>query len=198
MKLGLKERFIKGGKNTLFEDIIICIAAALAGTFYFYEYYYESQFALHTRLSLAITVVIFVIWLICAAFCGKEGKIGFVIFSFLYWSVPYLYLLYYHSRDNVKEYSKWLAMLSDIFTAVLYNPFYEAAKKLGTDAVTLAAILLICVMGVYVAAYFVRRSYDSAREDSLEDDDDDDEYDGEYIQDEEYDEGDDEGEEEDF
>lgn len=183
MKTGLKERFIKGGKNTLSENIIVCIAAALAGTFYFYEYY-EGRFTHHADLSIAISAVIFVIWLICAAFSGKDGKIGFIIFSFLYWSVPYLYLLYYHSRNNVEGYSKWLAMFNRICTAVLYNPFYEASKKIGTDPVTLAAILLICVMGVYVAAFFIRRSYDSKRAELLEADDEDD-YDGEYIRDEE-------------
>ena len=193
MKPGLKERFIRGGKNTLSENIIVCLAAALAGTFYFYEYYYESRFAVHTGLSLAITAAIFVIWLICAAFSGKDGKIGFIIFSFLYWSVPYLYLLYYYSRDNVANYSKWLSMFSKICTALLYNPFYEAAKKMGTDSVTLAAILLICVMGVYVAAFFIKRSYDSARAERLETDDEED-YDGEYIRDDEDDYEDEEGE----
>lgn len=183
MKTGLKERFIKGGKNTLSENIIVCIAAALAGTFYFYEYYYESRLALHTNLSLCISAVIFVIWLICAAFSGKDGKIGFIIFSFLYWSVPYVYLLYYSSRDNLTGYSKWLAMFKRIASAMLYNPFYEASKKLETDPVTLAAVLLICIMGVYIAAFFVRRSYDNGIQESMEADDNDD-YDGEYVIDE--------------
>ena len=195
MKTGLKERFIKGGKNTLSENMIVCIAAALAGTFYFYEYYYESQFALHTNLSLVISAVIFVIWLICAAFSGKDGKIGFVVFAFLYWSLPYIYLLYYSSRDNLSNYSKWLALLKRAATAMLYNPFYEAAKKFGTDPVTLAAVLLICIMGVYVAAYFVRRSYDNELKASEEIDYDD--YDGEYVIDEDDRDYEDDDEEED-
>ncbi len=179
MKTGLLERFVKSGKNTLSENIIVCIAAALAGTFYFYEYYYEVQIQIHSTLCLLITAVIAVIWLVCAAKSGKDGKLGFIIFAFLYWTTPYLYILYYASRDNIRNFNEWLAILNRAAKAILYNPFYEAAEKLGTTTVVLASILLILVMFSYIGGYFAARRFNAGKEKaaSLE-------YEGEYEMDE--------------
>ncbi|MBP3855260.1 MAG: hypothetical protein IK990_06580 [Ruminiclostridium sp.] len=180
MKTGLLERFVKSGKNTLAENIVVCIAAALAGTFYFYEYYYESHIQIHSTLCLLITAAIAVIWLVCAAKSGKDGKLGFIIFAFLYWSIPYIYILYYSSRDNLHNYSKWLSIADRIAKALLYNPFFEAAKKLGTSTVVLAAVLLILVMAAYIGGFFAAHRFRTVSESTG-----DDSYEGEYVMDEE-------------
>ena len=158
MKAGLLEKFVKCRKNTLAENIFICLAAALAGTFYFYEYYYGAR--IHNILCVLITVVLAAVWLVCSALSGKEKKIGFIIFAFLYWSIPYVYTLWYSSRDNLHDYNKWLAMSNRIAKALLCNPFDTAAEKTGTTSVVYAAVLLVLVMAVYVAAFLIREKYD--------------------------------------
>lgn len=178
MKTGLLERFVKGKTNTLAENIIICAATALAGTFYFYEYAYGEKVRMFA--CLAITVLTALIWVICSVKSGRDGKIGFLIFAFLYWSVPYIYILWYGSRDNLRDYNKWLSMSNRIAGAMLNNPFSEAAEKLKTSPVTLAAVLLIIVMIAYVAGFLLKMRYESklvalseARDDDEEDEIDD-------------------------
>ena len=179
MKVGLLERFIKGKKNTLPENIIICIATALAGTFYFYEYYYGEK--IHTFACLFIAAAIAVTWLICSACSGRDGKLGFMIFAFLYWSIPYIYILWYDTRDNLHDYNKWLAMSNKVARALLLNPFDEAAKKIGTSSVVIASVLLIFVMAMYIAGFLLKRTFEakaaSANEVIYQ------EYEGEYVMD---------------
>ncbi len=195
MNAGLLNSFINGKKNTLPENIIVCVVTALMGTFCFYEYYYGET--LNTYGGLFITAAIAVAWLSCAARSGRDGRLGFMIFSFLYWSVPYIYILWYDSRDNLHDYNKWLAMSSKIAKALLYNPFYTCAKKLGTTPVMLAAILLIAVMGMYIAGFMLKKSFDEKRAHAGEDPCDDEDYDGEYVIDDIYDDDDDDDEEDD-
>lgn len=173
MKLGLLEKFVGSRKNTLPENIVICAAIALAGTFYNYEYFYGST--VHSVVCLLITAFLAAAWIICAAFNGKDGKIGFLIFSFLYWSIPYIYVLWYESRDNLRDYNKYLAAINKITKAVLYNPFAEAAKKIGSSPIILAFILLITVMVAYIAGFLINRFYSTKTEKSKDFD-----YDGEY------------------
>ncbi len=159
MKVGLIERFAGKGKATLGENIIVCIAAALAGTFYFYEYYYESWANVHTLMCVGISVTIALIWIASAFQSGKNGRIGFIIFAFLYWSIPYIYILYYSSRDNLRDYSAVLAFVNRIAKAVLNNPFSETADKLATNSATLAATLLVLIMLAYVGGFFLSRRF---------------------------------------
>ena len=155
MKVRLLERFVNGRKNTLPENIIVCIATALAGTFYYYEYYYGEN--LHTFVCLFISAAIVITWLLCSVCSGRDGKPGFMIFAFLYWSVPYIYILWYDTRDNLHNYNKWLAMSNKIARALLLNPFDEAAKKLGASPIDITAILLIFVMVMYIAGFLLKR-----------------------------------------
>ncbi len=181
MKVGLLDKFINGKKNSLPENILICVAVALAGTFYFYEYFYGEK--IHSVACLFITAAIAVTWIICSVCSGRDGKIGFMIFAFLYWSVPYVYILWYDTRDNLHDYNKWLAMSNKIAKALIINPFDEAAKRTGTSAFTLASVLLLSVMVTYIGGVMIKRYYDSKKASANEDGYD--EYDGEYVLDEE-------------
>lgn len=176
---GLLERFIKGKKNTLPENIILCAATALSGTFCFYEYRYGETANAYAGMLIAAAIVI--AWAVCAVCSGRDGKLGFMIFSFLYWSVPYIYILWYDSRDNLHDYNKWLAMFSKIAKALLYNPFYVWAKNLGTTPAVLAAILLTAVMCLYIIGFLLNRSF----EERIAHSEDDKAYDGEYVMDDE-------------
>lgn len=164
MKVGLLERFASGVKCTLPENIAVCTAAALAGTFYFYEYYYGER--LHTAACLAITALIAVIWLVCSVCSGRDRRVGFIVFSFLYWGAPYVYILWYGTRDNLHDYNKWLAAISKAAKALLYNPFYTAAEKLGSSPAVLASVLLIFVMAGHIAGYLLYRAYEKRKETS--------------------------------
>jgi hypothetical protein len=180
MKVGLLDKFIKGRKNSLPENIIICIVTALAGTFYFYECYYGEK--IHAAACLFITAAIAVTWIICSVCSGRDGKLGFLIFAFLYWSVPYIYILWYETRDNLHEYNKWLAMSNKIAKALLINPFEEAAERTGISAVTLAAVLLLSVMVTYIVGFLIKRHYEAKSASGDEKNSDD--YNGEYVLDE--------------
>ena len=169
----LLERFIATGKkNTTLENILICFAAALAGTYYYYER--SKDFLIY--FPYIITVLIFAVWMGCALVSGKDRKLGFLIFAYAYWLLPYIYTLYYASRNNVKNYSKVLTMIDEIAEALLKNPFALAAEKLRLDTVAMAALLMMCVMICYTAGYFLAFYYEKSlgkkRDDGPEDEED--------------------------
>lgn len=178
MRFDPVELFIKARKNTLPESIMVCIAAALTSTFYFYEYQYEKYFPLREPLLLCMTGAIFLIWISCSLFSGRDGRFGFAIFTFAYWAVPFVYTLYYAGRDNLRQYNKWLAMVNKICTAMLNNPFSEVAGKTNTVPQTFAALLVMISLAFYMLGFFIRQKYDEKHGD------DEDGYDGEYIGDE--------------
>lgn len=153
MKVGLSEVSYENRKNTLAENIVVCIAVSLAGTFYFCEYFYGET--IHTAVCLILTAAIAVTWLICSLCSGRDGRLGFMIFAFLYLGIPYIYILWYGTRDNLHDYNKWLAMSNKIAKAILCDPFGEAAQKTGSSPETLAAVLLISVMAAYIAGILI-------------------------------------------
>jgi uncharacterized membrane protein (DUF4010 family) len=151
MKRKLIELLTAGKHDTLTENIIVCAAAALAGTFYAHEYYYEQQFGLHTEICLILTAIIAVIWPVCAFHSGTKGKAGFAVFTLVYWGMPFAYTLYYASRDNLHDYSKWLAMINRAAGAMLKDPFRAASDKLSASPETLAAVLTALTALAYLA-----------------------------------------------
>ena len=157
--MNLLDKFMNGRKSRLPESIILCAAASLAGMFYYSEHFYGET--VHTVICLGLTAVIAAMWLICAACCGRDGRYGFVIFAFLYHSVPFFYTLWYSGRDNLHNYNKWLAMGNKAAKALLLDPFREASARLGCEPVLLAAILLSAVMCTYIAALLIKRNYDN-------------------------------------
>ena len=179
MRTSLLEKIIKHRKNSTAENIIICIATALAGTFYFYEYYYDRKLHIHSLLCILISAVIAVTWIVCSLLSGKDKKMGFAVFAFLYWSIPYIYILFYSSQSSGGAHvSKWLTFLDKIAKALFYNPFYEVAKKTGASSGALAGTLLILVMAAYICGYILSVRYEKSQNISLEN------YDGEYEADE--------------
>lgn len=166
MKYSPLELFVKARKNTLPENIWVCVAAALTSTFYFYEYQYESFAHIRRPLLLIMTAVIFVIWIVCSLFSGRDGRFGFAVFTFLYWELPFVYTLYYAGRNNVKHYNKWLSLLNKICTAMLCNPFSEASEKINMTPQTMAELLVMVSLAVYLGAFFLKRWCDAKAADS--------------------------------
>ncbi|MCR4779629.1 MAG: hypothetical protein K5876_00895, partial [Ruminiclostridium sp.] len=155
------ELFRKARRNTLPEQIWACVAAALTATFYFYEYQFESVLHIRTPLLLCMAAAIFVIWTICSFSSGRSEQFGFAIFTFIYWGFPFIYTLYYSGRDNLKHYNKWLSMLNKSMTAVLCNPFSEAAAKVHTTPQTIASALVFISMMSYIGGLLLGRYFDS-------------------------------------
>ncbi len=180
MKYSPMELFIKARKNTLPEQIWVCIAAALTSTFYFYEYQYERFAPIRAPFLLFMTVVIFAVWIICSFFSGRDGRFGFAVFTFLYWGIPFVYTLFYAGRDNLRGYNKWLSMLNKISNALLCNPFSEASGKLNTSPQVMAAALVLISLACYIAGLLLKRRYVMSMADKSAEG-----YDGEYIRDEE-------------
>ena len=101
-------RFVLSGKNSTLENILLCLAVSLAGSFMFFEHYK----AFMDTVRPLVTVLIFVTWAVCGFASGKKKSIGFAVFGGAYWLIPYLYMLFYSARDNVRGYSKWLSLLN--------------------------------------------------------------------------------------
>ncbi len=179
MKYSPMELFIKARKNTLPEQIWVCIAAALTSTFYFYEYQYEAHAPIRAPFLLFMTAVIFVIWIICSFFSGRDGRFGFAIFTFLYWGLPFVYTLYYAGRDNVRNYDKWLSLINKIAGAMLCNPFSEASGRLNIAPQAMAALLVLISLACYIGGLLLKHRYTARFEDNSGEG-----YEGEYEQDE--------------
>ncbi len=174
MKFSPLDLFLKARKNTLPENILVCMAAALTSTFYFYEYQYEKFFPIREPILLCMTGAIFLIWISCSFFAGRDGRFGFAVFTFVYWAVPFVYTLYYAGRDNVRQYNKWLSLINKAFTAMLSNPFSTVAEKTNTVPQTYAALLVMISLAVYMLGFFIMRRLDEKYGD------DNGNYDGEY------------------
>lgn len=170
--------FLKARKNTLPENIWVCIAAALISTFYFYEYQYEKFAPIREPLLLGMTAVIFVIWIICSLLSGRDGRFGFAIFTFAYWGVPYAYTIFYANRDNLEHYNKWLALINRICSAMLCNPFSEVSERTNIAPQVFAALLVIISLAIYIGGFFLKRRYDAKLADNSGDG-----YEGEYTRD---------------
>lgn len=153
----LKAFIEKRSYNTA-ERIMMCAFIALSGTFYFYDYY--QPFAEIARI--VITVLIFAVWLYCAFCAGKDKQWGFAVFSCFYWVIPYIYIIYYNSRDNVRGYSKWLSLFNKIADMLFSKPFEYAAGRLETDSVTLVCVILggvtLLFFGGFMLSFFYERS----------------------------------------
>ncbi len=152
----LLRSFMENRSYNAAERIMMCALIALSGTFFFYDYY--QSFAEIARI--VITALIFVIWFYCALCAGKDKQWGFIIFGYLYWVIPYIYILYYNSRDNVRGYSKWLSLFNKIADMLFAKPFEYAAGKLGTDSVTLACIVLGGTTLLFIGGFMMRFFYE--------------------------------------
>ena len=176
-KFSLAQILMRRGKNTLPENIFVCVGAALAGTFYYYDHQTRLPENFHIIMCLLVTAVIFVTWLVCSAQSGKDSKLGFAVFTFIYWGAPYIYTIYYENRTG--GYSKWLAIFNRIARALLINPFSDAGEKLNMGPQFMAAVLVLLSMLTFMGGFFAKHLYDKRHGD-----DNSGEYEGEYVIDE--------------
>ena len=140
-------RFMLSRKNSTLENILLCAAISLAGSFVFFEH----SNSLVDAARPFVTVLIFVTWAVCGFSSGKNKSIGFAVFGGAYWLIPYLYMLYYSGRDNVRGYSKWLSLLNKYADLLFNKPFEAAAEKMQTE-IWMLVVTLVIVTG---SAYFI-------------------------------------------
>ena len=107
-------------KHTLSEDILICLTAAFVSSVWQYEMYFgETVNLLMSYGSLLLTAVIWTV----TAFCeGRIKRIGFAVFTLLFYILPQIPVIY---ADNFSpnEFADALARLCRLFTrsAVIGN-----------------------------------------------------------------------------
>ncbi len=139
------KKLLFGKTNKLSENIILCLAITLAAAFTYYDHY--NGFMEGMRIFLAF--FIFVIWMIGSFSAGKSKQWGFLIFTGIYWIMPRLYLLYYPTRDNLRNYSKWLSMLNKISDIIVNKPFTYIAEKTGEAELLFTVVLMVIVVSMY-------------------------------------------------
>ena len=157
-------RFMLSRKNSALENILLCAAVALAGSFIFFE---RSNSMVDAARPF-VTVLIFVTWAVCGFASGKNKSIGFAIFGGAYWLVPYLYMLFYSSRDNVRGYSKWLSLLNKIADLLFNKPFEAAAEDMHTEIWMLVVTLVIVTGSAYFIGMNLHSIYESRVDVSLQ------------------------------
>ena len=138
---------IFGGESSLSENMILCIAAALAASFYSYEYYQPWAGA----ARIAVTAVLVIVWIYCGFVSGRDGKKGFAVFAAAYWTIPLVYTYLYGLRDNVSGYSRILDFLNKTAMLISQRPFAE-----------IPALPSVCVLSmaiIVISAYFAGTAF---------------------------------------
>lgn len=127
-----------GGKSRTSENIILCIAAALAASFYSYEYYQPWAGA----ARLIVSAVLVTVWAYCGFVSGRDGKKSFAVFAASYWVIPLVYTYLYAMRDNVSGYSKLLDLLNKAAMLISQRPFAEIPALPSVCVLSMTVIVL--------------------------------------------------------
>lgn len=153
-------------RNKPGEDIFLCMAISLSGAFFWYDKYYGFMGVM--RIVTAVLLVI--VWIWCGFISGKNRTWGFMIFAVSYWSAPYLYMMYYNSRDNVRGYSKWLSLLNKLSDLVFNKPLLIVAECFKKEPVIPVLFLLVLTAISYVfgcnIAYVIRKNSEEDEDDA--------------------------------
>lgn len=158
MKMSIKDpaAHIFGRKSSLSENILLCIAAALAASFYSYEYYQPWAGA----ARIAVTAVLVIVWAYCGFISGKNGRKSFSVFAAAYWIVPLMYTYFYGMRDNVSGYSKILDFLNRAAMLIAQRPFAEIPA--------LPSVCILSMTVIVLSAFFAGAAFPSDNNPSQE------------------------------
>lgn len=141
------KKFVLGRKNSLLENIILCLVITLASAFFWFDNYHGFM----GILRAVVSVLLVFIWLWCGFLSGKDKKWGFLIFAGAYWLVPYLYMLYYSARDNIKDYNAIITMLYNFADLLFDKPLKTIAEHTNCGVYIWVLSLIILT----ITAYFV-------------------------------------------
>lgn len=100
-------------KHSLSENILICLTAAFVSSVWQYEMYFgETVNLLMSYGSLLLTAVI---WTVTAFSEGRMKRIGFAVFTLLFYILPQIPVIYAENSDY-NEFADALARLCGLFT----------------------------------------------------------------------------------
>ena len=138
-------RFLLNRKNSLLENIVLCLAITLASAFFQYDYYYFFMDILRAITS----VLLLVTWLWCGFISGRDKKWGFLIFAGVYWLVPFVYILWYDSVD-ILTYEDAFPMFLYRWAYLLFRlPLLTVAQFTECDVYIWIVSLVILTFTVY-------------------------------------------------
>ena len=163
------KKFVLGRKNSLLENIVLCFAITLTSAFIWFDSYY---FFMDILRAVASVMLMFA-WLWCGFLSGKDKKWGFLIFATSYWLVPYLYMTYYSSRDNIKDYNAFLRVLYKFSDLLFDKPLKTIAEFTHCGVYIWILSLVIMTFTAYFVGINVADIYkDKKRSDGDPDSDD--------------------------
>lgn len=142
---GAIKKFVLGKQNSLFENICICVAVNLASAFIWFDnHYFYSDF-----LSWVASVLLVLMWLWCGFLSGKSKDWGFLVFSGIYWIVPYVYIQLYFSFDSINGP---FAIMMYKYADMIFNMPLNTIAEFTNCGVHIWALSLVILTGT---AYFV-------------------------------------------
>lgn len=145
-------------KTTLGQDAFVCIAAALACSFYHFEYYHPYMDLVRSLLA----VLFFYVWFSVSFINGVRKRYGFLIFLFCYWLLPQLFIGWQNYLDSTADYLAAVDVLSQFSKFLVYYPFvkwYELPAGKLPPALILAGYLIVC-LAMYLIGYAVKKQLD--------------------------------------
>lgn len=153
------KNFVLDRKNNLFENIALCLAVTLTSGFFSYDtYYFYMDF-----LRPVVSVLLIIIWLWCGFKSGINKKWGFLVFTGIYWLVPYLYMLFYKMDDSPEVFGSIPAMLNKFAMLGYERPMKGIADFTNCDIniwVLALAILTFTLYYVGVNVEYILRKKD--------------------------------------
>lgn len=158
------KNFVLNKKNNLTENIVLCLAITLSSAFFYFDNYYGFM----GILRVIVAVMLFIVWTWCGFLSGKNKSWGFLVFTAAYWAIPYLYMLFYSMRDNVRGYSKWLSLFKKISDLLFDKPLRMVADFAKCDTYILILALIALVVLAYIIgvniSYVVQKNADDYSE----------------------------------
>lgn len=137
-------------KTKLYQDIVFCLAITLASSFYYFEYY-QSQMDL---MRAAITILMVAIWLGMAFTNGFKLRYGFLIFSFSFWLIPQIFIIWNENLTAVGGYTKANDIADNICRIIAVNPITTLNGYIDqyfkVSELNLTIILLLFITAVFL------------------------------------------------
>ncbi len=168
---GAIKKFVLGKQNSLLENICICVAVNLASAFIWFDnYYFYSDF-----LSAVTSVLLVLMWLWCGFISGKSKQWGYLVFTGAYWLLPYLYMLYYSARDNIKNYNGVLELMYKFSRLIFEMPLRTIADFTNCEVYIWVLSLVILTGTTYFVGINVADIYKDKEKPGYAEDTEDDE-----------------------
>lgn len=126
-----------------------------AGTICFEEFMPEKFVAIY---SMAVIIVCLLTWFALSFISGKKNKWQFVVFSFLFWTLPQIII--YLANDGPEVFRKSITMylLSEFSVILVTTPAEAAGSVINVKALPLTIIVVLLCVLCFFAGYLVEDS----------------------------------------